>query len=69
MPQITVFGTINKKERRKLLEKPIAETLQIWYDVCIQVDYAYSTTIGMVHQKRRIKTTVRRTVRQCGDLS
>lgn len=39
------------------------------YNVCIPVDYAYSTIIGIRPLKYKEDNPVRLTVRQCGDLS
>ena len=44
---------ISKTNRRKLLKETIAHGLLLWYSIGIQVDYAYSTKIDVVHQKRR----------------
>ena len=44
---------ISKFRSKKLSQHTIAVSLHLWYYIGIQVDCAYSTKIGAVHQKRR----------------
>ena len=44
-----MIGEITKIATSKLCETTVARSCKIWYDLCIQVDYAYSTKIGIVH--------------------
>ena len=44
-----MISKITKKEILKLCEITVASSCKIWYYLCIQVDYAYSTKIGIVH--------------------
>ena len=42
------FSKISNSKQKKLSLYTIARECKLWYHVGIQVDYAYSTTLGMM---------------------
>ncbi len=63
------IGEISKRKFRKLYNPTIVKNRNLCYHMRIQVECAYSTTIGVFPLKLKEDKPVRLTVRQCGDLS
>ena len=62
-------GKVPNSANKKPSLSTIAGKSRLLYNVCIPVDYAYSTTIDIRRLKLKEDKPVRLTVRQCGDLS
>ena len=48
---VKISGRLPKEGRKKLAFRTVAGMMRVLYNVRIQVDYAYSTTIGMIPLK------------------